>query len=165
MGKTAFSGPVYGAKSLLWSWGPYTDAHSTGASTGAITVNPVPSRTVPNYEDWMITEMYVTCSTNSSVAGAHGFYLKSEGGSTTGIVRADGQPSTVTQTVISVLNTGTSTNFAGSAAATATAGEYEGKWVPAGSTLRLVSSGVSLTGTVLVNVMGYIRYVNSTRPV
>jgi len=160
MGKTAFSGPVYGAKSLLWAWGPFTDAHSTGASTGALSVNPVPNRTVPNYEDWMVTEMYVTCSTNSSVAGAHGFYLKSEGGSTTGIVRADGGVSTATQTVVSVLNTGTSTNFAGSAIATATPGEYEGK-----STLRLVSSGVSLTGTVQVNVMGYIRYVNSTRAV
>jgi len=37
--------------------------------------------------------------------------------------------------------------------------------VPAGSTLRIVSSGVSVMGNVQVNVMGYIRYVNSTRPV
>jgi hypothetical protein len=44
-----------------------------------------------------------------------------------------------------------------------TAGEYEGTYCPAGSTLRLVSSGVSVMGLTQVNVMGYIRYVNSTR--
>jgi hypothetical protein len=161
MGKTAFSGPVYGAKSLLWSWGPFADTHSTGASTGLLNANAI--RSVPNYEDWMITEVYVHASTNSTTAG-HGIYLKSEGGSTTGIVRADGQLSTVTQTLAS-FTTAASSAFVGSTTVAATPGEYEGKWVPAGSTLRIVSSGVSVMGNVQVNVMGYIRYVNSTRPV
>jgi hypothetical protein len=161
MGKTAFSGPVYGAKSLLWSYGPFADTHSTGASTGLLNVNSV--RTVPPYEDWMITEVVAHVSTNSTTAG-HGLYLKSEGGSTTGIVRADGNVSTATQTLAS-FTTGVSSVFTGSTTVAATAGEYEGKWVPAGSTLRIVSSGVSVMGNVQVNVMGYIRYVNSTRPV
>jgi hypothetical protein len=161
MGKTAFSGPVYGAKSLLWSYGPFADTHSTGASTGLLNANAV--RVVPPYEDWMITEVAAAVSTNSTTAG-HGLYLKSEGGSTTGIVRADGQVSTATQTIASFTTAGSSV-FTGSTTVAATAGEYEGKWVPAGSTLRLVSSGVSVMGTVSVNVMGFIRYVNSTRAV
>lgn len=161
MGKTAFDGPLYGAKALLWSYGPFADTHSTGASTGLLNTNSV--RVVPSYEDWMITEVVAMASTNSTTAG-HGLYLKSEGGSTTGIVRANGQVSTATQTIAS-FTTGASSVFNGSTTVAATAGEYEGLWVPAGSTLRLVSSGVSVMGTVQVNVMGYIRYVNSTRSV
>lgn len=161
MGKMSFSGPVYGAKSLLWSYGPFADTHSTGASTAALNANAI--RVVPPYEDWMITEVTVAVSTNSTAAG-HGLYLKSEGGSTLGIVRADGQPSTATQTIAS-FTSGASSVLTGSTTVAATPGEYEGKWVPAGSTLRLVSSGVSVMGNVQVNVMGYIRYVNSTRPV
>jgi hypothetical protein len=30
MGKTSFSGPVYGAKSLLWTYGPYTQTGFLG---------------------------------------------------------------------------------------------------------------------------------------
>lgn len=162
MGKTAFSGPVYGAKSLLWNYGPFADQHSTGASTGLL--NPNSIRVVPNYEDWFITEVQVACSTNSTVANTHAFYLKSEGGSTTGILRADGKPSTIAQTIASIVTGGGSSAFTGSTTPAPTAGEYEGVWVPAGSTLRLVSSGVSVAGNVQFNVMGYIRFVNSTRP-
>lgn len=163
MGKTAFRGPVYGAKSLLWNYGPFADTHSTGASTAILNANAV--RVVPAYEDWYVTEIVVTCSTNSSVASAHGFYLKSEGGSTTGIAaREDGKPSTVTQTIGSVITgAGGSTTFTGSTTPAATAGEYEGVYIPAGSTLRIVSSGVSVAGNVQLNVMGYIRWVSSTR--
>lgn len=162
MGKTAFSGPVYGAKSLLWNYGPFADAHSTGASTGLLNPNAV--RVVPPYEDWYVTEVQVACSTNSSVAAAHAFYLKSEGGSTTGIpFRADGKPSTVAQTIASIVTGGGSTTFTGSTNPPATAGEYEGVYVPAGSTLRLVSSGVSAAGNVQFNIMGFIRWISSTR--
>jgi hypothetical protein len=160
MGKTAFAGPVYGAKSLLWTYGPYADVHSTGASTGLLNTNAV--RVVPSYEDWYITEVAAYTSTNSTAAG-HGIYLKSEGGSTTGIVRLDGV-STVSQTLAS-FTTGASSVFTGSTTVAATAGEYEGKWVPAGSTLRIVSSGVSVAGNVQLQVMGYIRFVDSTRAV
>jgi hypothetical protein len=161
MGKTAFSGPVYGAKSLLWSYGPYGQIGSSGASTVLYRENSV--RPIPAYEDWYITEVHVATSTNSSVAGTHGIKLKSEGGSTTGIVRQD-LPSTVTQTIVAMVNpSGGSTTWNAIATVTASAGEYEGLYVPAGSTLRLVSSGVAPLGNTQINVMGYIRYVNSTR--
>src|SRR6185312_10945560 len=80
MGKTAYSGPLYGAKANLWTFGPYADLHSTGATTGLLTPNS--ARVVPPYEDWLITEMTLTASTNSSVAATHGLYLKSKGGNT-----------------------------------------------------------------------------------
>jgi hypothetical protein len=163
MGKTAFSGPVYGAKANLWTYGPFQDTHSTGASTAILNANAI--RVVPNYEDWFITEVQHVTSTNSSVANTHGVYVKSEGGSTTGIVRADGNVSTVTQTIYSAANPAGSTTWNTSTVVTATPGEYEGKWVPAGSTIRIVSSGVSVMGITQVNLMGYIRYVNSTRGV
>jgi hypothetical protein len=159
MGKTAYDGPVYGAKSLMWTYGPFADTHSTGASTGLLNANAV--RVVPPYEDWFITEVQVAVSTNSTTAG-HGLYLKSEGGSTTGILRPGSYPSTVSQTIAS-FTTGTSSVFTGSTTVAKSAGEYEGLYVPAGSTLRLVSSGVSVMGNVQVNVMGYIRFVPSTR--
>jgi len=163
MGYTRFAGPVYGAKSLLWTYGPFADTHSTGASTGPLNANA--TRTIPNYEDWFITEVQLCVSTNSSVAATHGLYLKSEGGSTTGITRPGKFPSTVAQTIFSKTNPAGSTTWNESTLVAASAGESEGLYVPAGSTLRLVSSGVSVMGNVQVNVMGYIRYVDSTRAV
>lgn len=164
MGISRNSGPTYGAKSLLWTYGPFADTHSTGASTGALNANAV--RQVPNYEDWFITEVYVNVSTNSSVANTHGLYLKSKGGSTTGIVRSPGgYNSTVAQTIVSLTNPAGSTTWSAGATVTGSAGEYEGLYVPAGSTMRFVSSGVSVMGNVQVAVMGFIRYVDSTRAV
>jgi len=154
MGKSALSGPVYGSKSLLWSYGPFTV--SSGATTTVFA-----NRTLPNYEDWYITEMHVTVSTCSSVGNS--IQLKSEGGSTTGITRLTGAlPSTQAQTIFN-LNTGTSTTFSTWATATATPGEYEGLFVPAGSSMHLVSSGVNGLGQCHIQVMGYIRWVSSTR--
>lgn len=154
MGKTSFSGPVYGAKSQLWSLGPFTS--STGASTIVIA-----NRTIPPYEDWFITEFHLTCSTCSSVGNS--WILKSEGGSTTGISRAPGgYPSTVAQTIFTI-NSGTSTSVSTNGTATASAGEYEGVYVPAGSSMRLVSSGVNPVANLCVQIMGYIRFVSSTR--
>lgn len=155
MGKTSFSGPVYGAKSLLWSYGPV--AGTTGATTALIAVTSF--RQVPVYEDWLVTEAWITCSTCSSAGNA--FMVKTEGGSTTGIVRPDGV-STRAATLVSV-DPGTSTTLSTLVRLTATAGEYEGSWVPAGSTLRLVSSGINPQGQVSLQLMGYIRNVDSTR--
>lgn len=158
MGKTAFKGPVYGAKSLLWAVGPATG--STGASTGRPFTNAA-AIVVPPYEDWYPTEFGVSCSTCSSVGNA--FILKSKGGSTTGIARDPiFNASTITQTLANV-NSGTSTSFSTWTTITASAGEYEGAWVPAGSSLYVVSSGVNGPGQLTWNVRGYIRYVNSTR--
>jgi hypothetical protein len=120
MGKTAFSGPVYGAKSLLF--GASFAAGSTGATTSVI------ARTVvPPYEDWYITEFAASFSTGSSVG--NNFVLKSDGGSS-GLPRYQGQPSTVAQTIASI-NSGTSTTLNTVSTPTPTAGEYEGVYVPA----------------------------------
>lgn len=162
MGKSALSGPVYGAKSLLWVFGPYTQTGTSGASTVLFTANA--GVVVPNYEDWFITEINLTTSTNSSVAAGHGVYLKSEGGSTTGITRISGQfASTVAQTIFSLVNAQGSTTWSTWATAGITAGEYEGIYVPAGSSVRVVSSGVTLIGGLQLLVYGFIRFVSSTR--
>jgi hypothetical protein len=165
MGLTRFHGPVYGAKSLLWAVGPATG--STNASTSRPFVNAA-SITLPNYEDWFITEWSVSCSTCSSAGNA--FILKSKGGSTTGVQppkwSAGGganDVSTITQTLSNV-NAGTSTTLSTWATMTPSpAGEYEGAWVPAGSTLYVVSSGVNPPGQLSWQVRGYIRFRNSTR--
>lgn len=161
MGKTSFSGPVYGAKSLLWTFGPYTQTGSSGASTVLVTANA--SRPVPAYEDWYITEVEFRTSTNSSVAAAHAVLLKSEGGSTVVPSRQDGKPSTMAQTIVNVANAAGSTTWSTMVTVTPSAGEYEGLFVPAGSSLRIVSSGVSLLGGLQMNVYGFIRFINSTR--
>lgn len=161
MGKTAFSGPVYGAKSLLWVAGP-SAAASSGASTVAAFTQPGYSRrVVPAYEDWIVTEAYLTCSTASTVANATGWKLKVEGGSTT-VPRSNGQASTNAATILSIV-TGGSSNVEKIAIADVTPGEYEGTWCPAGSTLRWVSSGASLPSLPQMHVMGFIRYIDSTR--
>lgn len=160
MGKTAFAGPVYGAKSLLWAVGPATG--SSGASTSRPFTNAA-SMVIPPYEDWYITEFAVSCSTCSSVGNS--FILKSKGGSTTGTPPRFGTPgagSTITQT-LSNINAGTSTSVSTWATITASPGEYEGAWVPAGSTLYVVSSGVNPPAQLMWNVRGFIRYVDSTR--
>lgn len=159
MGKTAFSGPVYGAKCLLWAVGPALG--STGGSTSRPFTNAA-SIVVPPYEDWYVTEFAPSCSTCSSVGNA--FILKSKGGSTTIPPRipAPGAGSTITQT-LSNINTGTSTTLSTMATITATAGEYEGAWVPAGSTLYVVSSGVNAPAQLAWQVRGFIRYIDSTR--
>lgn len=158
MGLSRMSGPVYGAKGLLWVFGPVTG--STGATTSALAVNSI--RVVPNYEDWFITEAHLICSTNSSVASAHAVYLKTEGGVTLQN-RPDGKGSTNAATILSMVMAAGSTTWSTWATATASAGEYEGTWCPAGSTIRIVSSGASAPAGVQVQVMGYIRYCDSTR--
>lgn len=163
MGKTAFRGPVYGAKANLLTFGPYTGT-SSGASTGLFTANS--NYVLPGYEDWIITEAFLTASTNSSVAAAHSVYIKSKGGSTVGITPRDiavGNGSTRAQTIFTLTNAAGSTTWSTWATATADPGEYEGAWVPAGSSLRIVSSGVSLIGLLQINIIGFRRYINSTR--
>lgn len=153
MGKTAFSGPVYGAKSLLGSRS--IALTSTGASTALVA-----SWIVPAYEDWYVTELGAFCSTCSS--GGNTITLKTEGGSTAGVPRPDGV-STRAATLGS-LSFGGSTTGPQLATIAATAGEYEGSWVPAGSTLRAVlSSAANAIANLNVGVHGYIRYIDSTR--
>ncbi len=160
MGKTAFSGPVYGAKSLLWTAGPSAAASSGTSTVAAFLQGGYSRRVVPAYEDWYVTEAYLTCSTASTVAGAAQWILKTEGGSTT-LPRGGGN-STNAATILTIA-TGGSSNVEGSAIAAVTPGEYEGTWCPAGSTLRWVSSAASLPSLPQMQVMGYIRYVDSSR--
>lgn len=157
MGKTAFSGPVYGGKCAIGHYSP-SGVTSTGASSVL-----VKSWIVPVYEDWFITEVAAYCSTCSS--GGNTFILKSEGGSTTAAFRwwGDGNNSTKAQTVVTG-TWGTSTTGPVLATATATPGEYEGKWVPGGSTLRLVLSSIANPiANINIGIRGYIRFLNSTR--
>ena len=160
MGRTAFSGPVYGAKSLLWVAGPSAAASSGTSTVAAFTQPGYGRRVVPAYEDWIVTEAYLTCSTASTVADATAWKLKVEGGSTT--VPRGGGPSTNAATILTIA-TGGSSNVEKIGTAAVTAGEYEGTWCPAGSTLRWVSSGASLPSLPMMQVTGFIRYIDSTR--
>lgn len=160
MGKTSFGGPVYGAKSLLWV---DQKTISTGGSTVIVT-----AMVIPPYEDWYITEIaarYGTGGASTVSSAATNLILKSEGGSTTGIPnRDDGKPSTVTQTVGTLAKDGSTVALSTFVTVTASPGEYEGLYVPAGSTLRWVSSGVDALA-VSLQVRGFIRWIPSTRAV
>src|SRR5262245_14079302 len=124
MGITRFSGPVYGAKSVLWVAGPAAAASTNASTVLAFLQTGYAKRTVPAYEDWIITEAFLVCSTASTVANANLWQLKVEGGSTT-IPRANGQASTNAATILSIA-TGGSSNVGTGATAAVTAGEYEG---------------------------------------
>lgn len=161
MGKTAFSGPVYGAKSVLWVCGPSAAASTSASTVAAFTQAGYGKRVVPAYEDWFVTEAYLTCSTASTVANAAQWILKTEGGSTT-VPRSNGQASTNAATILTIASGGSS-NVNGAATAAVTPGEYEGTWCPAGSTLRWVSSYADAPTLPQMQVMGFIRYIDSTR--
>jgi hypothetical protein len=157
MATTRMKGPVYGAKGLIASW-----AASAVASTGASTAF-VASWIVPTGEDWFITEIAASCSTCSS--GGNTVTIKSEGGSTTAAGRdwGSGSNSTKAQTVGTV-TWGTSTGGPVLGVVTADAGESEGKWVPAGSTVRAVlSSAASAVSNLNIALRGYTRWISSTR--
>ena len=156
MGKMAFKGPVYGAKTLLFSASITTV--SSGASSAVIL-----SWVLPTYQDYYITEMHTYCSTASS--GGNTFTLKSEGGTTTILPRAEtvGNGSTRAQTIITQAMGGSTTGPFLSAA-TPDPGEYEGAWVPAGSSLRLLGSSIANPiSNFVVNIHGFIRFISSTR--
>ena len=156
MGLSRKSGPAYGSKSLLASASIATT--STGASTALVA-----SWIVPVYEDWFITEISGYCSTASS--GGNVLTIKSEGGSTTAAGRdwGGGSNSTKAQTIVTA-TWGASTTGPILATPTATAGEYEGVWVPAGSTVRALLSVSSNAMTNLnISLRGFPRFVSSTR--
>lgn len=164
MGKSAVSGPFYGAKSLLWSvFVPTAEVSSNGATTNAVGINQATKMTVPVYEDWFVTEGSVGVSTISSAANAYVVYLKVEGGSSGSVPRQNGQGTTNAATILTMPHADTSTTWSTWATAAVSAGEYEGTWCPAGSTLRWVSSGLDKPGNVTLAARGFIRYIDSTR--
>lgn len=162
MGFSRFSGPVYGSKSLLKT----LTASSGNQNTSTAIAWTNASFTVPQYEDWYITEVCASISTCSS--GAHALSLKCEGGSTTIPInqKAPGNGSTraATITTFSPINPNSTSTTAAFTRNTITpdAGESEGFWVPAGSSIRLVSSGASGPGIPVVDVYGYIRWRDSS---
>ncbi len=145
MGKTAFAGPLYGAKCLLWS--PFVPVVSSGTTTQTI------ARTiVPTYEDWYITEAVYQCS-----SGSTGAVLASSVASY--VIKDDGSSMHVAS-VLASITTPTLVTL------TPDAGEFEGRRVAGGSTLAFVvragDSAVPL-GTVRGEFRGFIRFISSSR--
>lgn len=149
MGKTAFAGPVYGAKCNLLSYGPIAAANGSTAL--------VATAVVPPYESWYITEVGFANTQTSSNSSTPKVIVKVDGTPTADPLFPAGNPGSA----VSVVG-GTSTgafNLMGTA--TPTPGEYEGYAAPANSTIRIVSSGT--IGALMVRVDGYKRYIDSTR--
>lgn len=144
MGKTAYSGPVYGAKSLLWSAARNSSsALSTTAATSFAKVR------VPAYEQWLVTELAV--------------YRGSTHSTTTVVGLTDDSTVLATVAITSSL-----ADVMGSTVITKTAGEYEGALVAENSTLSLtLQEGTSsiATNDLTAYVYGFVRYIDSTRAV
>ncbi len=136
MGKTAFSGPLFGAKETLISVGPL--AASTGSS--AIFAGTV----VPPGEDWYATGL--------------SFYRTSTGSSDLAISLHDDS------TLVGSLTVGGSSAAGGFRTSfTPDSGEYQGIKIASGSTVTLSHSshaGPNASLTVLVN--GFRRWIPST---
>jgi hypothetical protein len=147
MGKTAFSGPLYGGKATLISYG--INAVSTGSGNGLSSV-VLYTCIVPSGEDWYATEFNVARdSTGGSTVGT-GMVVNVQDDGTA--VASIGNTSTTTYNTLSII--------------TPTAGEYEGKQIASGSTVTLaitVSSGGTPSSAVSVTLSGYRRFINSTR--
>ena len=139
MGRTRFSGPVYGAKQTLWS--ANLGATSTGVSTVAA------ATIVPVGEDWFATEFQAYRGSTGSSQGA--LWVTDD--------------STV---VSSVTFTSTTAGANTLNIITPDGGEKEGTKIASGSTVRLHYSDAS-SQAAMTNVSwllsGYRRFVNSSR--
>lgn len=150
MGKTAFSGPVYGAKSNLFSFGP-----TRGDANGSTTL--IASVVVPPYETWYLTELFASNAQATSNSSTPKVILKVKGTAAGDAAFPTGNPGTA-----ATLTGPTSTaGFNQVTTTTATAGEFEGYAAPANSTIRIVSSGT--IGQLCGRVNGFIRFIDSTR--
>ena len=154
MGKTAFAGPVYGAKAPLIAMSWAGGAISSNAST---TVVPAAVFQVPTYEVWMVTEAFATVSTCSSNSAQ--FLIKYESPAFGGTL--DGRALSSASGTLFTIASGTSTSIATISTCATTAGEYEGKVIPPNSTIRIVSSANSAMGVTHLNIIGYRRYVET----
>jgi hypothetical protein len=157
MGKTAFRGPVYGAKSYLFGGGPVALANG---STTLVT-----SIVVPPYESWVLTEAFVMNSQATSNSSNNKVIVKVKGTSTSVSYPGPGPdpdfPTGNAGSAITFTGPTSTATYNQMATATVTAGEYEGYVAPANSTVRIVSSGT--IGAVYIRVNGFVRYLNSTR--
>lgn len=150
MGKTAFSGPVYGAKALLWM------AHGDNLLLTSSVTNTMQAMQVPQYEDWYITEFKVYRGSSHSTAVTTTYELADDSTVIANLVQASGAASSGAGALFSTT-------------LTPTPGEYEGLQVVGGSTLAFQynhgGSTVAVDSNVTAWVYGYIRYKDSTRAV
>lgn len=148
MGKTAFSGPVYGAKSLLWN---YARSSTIPPSTATYTAAQM---VVPAGQDWMVTDFHAFRESTHSTA----FVVT--------LVDDSSRAAASSAAVANLAFTSSLAGAVGSTVVAADAGEYEGRRVAAGSTLTLTvgSGNSSVTSSPFAAwAYGYIRFINSTR--
>ncbi len=143
MGRTAFSGPAFGGKCLLWS--EYVPVATSGATTLTYA-----TRIVPPGEDWYACEvnyMCSSCSTGAVLSSVASFMIKQNG-------TTMHAPATVLSTVTATL-----------VVLPKTPGEYQGQQIPSGSTLSFVLAGGGTAvaiGGARMQLTGYIRYIDSS---
>lgn len=139
MGLTKFSGPVLGAKSLLWELSP-------GAISSNATTSVIGKTVVPSYEDWFITDIATYCSSNSTTAQFI-YKAKIAGVVSNMLVQGVGGSSASVNVVNTVGSLGGSSG---------TLGFY----VPTGSTIYAVSSQVGPTAGYNGAFHGWRQWVN-----
>lgn len=148
MGKTSFSGPVYGAKSLLWM------AHGDNLTITSTVATTLQAMQVPAYEDWYVTEFKVYRGSSHSTGVTTTYRLTDDSTVIADVVQASGTASSGAGVLYSTT-------------LTPTPGEYEGFQVAAGSTLAFTydhgGSSAAVDSNVTAWVYGYIRYIDSTR--
>ncbi len=140
MGFTRFTGPVYGAKSLLWAVESKDVANAT-------TVNTITSIVVPPGQDWYVTDFHVHRGSTHSTAFVASITDDSSA-------------------VATVAITSSAADILGSTQPTPTAGEREGVQILSGSTVALtVHNGGSSVASSNIHAWayGYIRFVDSSR--
>lgn len=138
MGKTSFTGPVYGAKQTLLCVGPV--AASTGSSAAFY------GTIVPAGEDWYPTEISL--------------YRNSTGSTNLVVSLLDDS------TLIGSVGVGGSSATAASVIAVFTkdSGEFEGTKIASGSTITLVhSSHAGPNANLCVTISGFRRFISSSR--
>ena len=141
MGKTSFSGPVFGAKSLIFQ----SNLEVGVVSTAAVIIGSV---VIPTGEDWYITSLHAHRASTASTGCV--------------VTLLDDSTSIATARITSSL-----ADAAGSTLLTPDSGEYEGVRCVSGSSMILTviganSSAAALTSSgVRAYVYGYIRW-NST---
>lgn len=146
MGKTAFQGPVYGAKSLLWT--AHRDNQLPAANdTTTVTIASV---RVPVYENWLVTEFRGYRGSSGSTTATTTWNLTDDSTVIASLVTASSAAGLMLSTTL-----------------TPTAGEYEGVEVLANSTLAWTighgGSSVAVSSDVTAWAYGYIRFLSSTR--
>src|SRR6266481_6222190 len=160
MGITRMSGPLYGAKGNLFSFGP-TRGDANVSTTLIFSV------LVPAYETWFLTELQASNAQASSNSSTPKVILKVKGTSTSVSYPGPGPdpqfPTGNPGTAASVTGPTSTAGMNTVTVCTVSAGEYEGYGAPANSSIRVVSSGT--IGQLCVAVHGYKRYLDSTRSV